>query len=585
MLYLVRLAQLDLREAALLADGWNREHRLELASWQRLIAPAAVEENPVRWLESDLAEYPETIHSALRMEASLALAHIDPMGILSELGAAHSSLGIAIKSAVRELAKSDPSALATWLSNTKLERFVAEEFTNELIRQWGTSDPEAARAWLHSLKDSRHKTQLHFTLLFAQASVDGSYAEVFGEVDKLARSSDRHGHLMTWADGWARRDPRAAAEWVSTRTSGTDRLRLLGEIAKVHAADHPSEALELLAPFAKEIANQSWAGSTRIVFPGGKTSGVSLGLGGSSPEGVLNSILRTLAQDDPRAVLEFTREHRPEEITGYLSENEPAYLALRRWANDEPRAAAEWVLANSGQGAPGRVLGIVNRIWHVADFDGFLGFVNGLTDPGQRDAMISPMVANLAQDNLETALQLVDLQSAEARDDSLNELVRPIAQRDPERAFALSLQIENEDVRNSAHFNLMAQYSGARLEAGKEFMRSAAAADLMPRGFENFAHAWALQEFEAAAEWARSLENPLRRDHAFAGLAGASERRDPATSLAWLIQIQNEEMRREELQSLAQDWRDHRQDEFEAEIRALDMPEDVRTLLLKPAER
>jgi hypothetical protein len=350
--------------------------------------------------------------------------------------------------AARELAKSDPAAaLAMAEKIINYEPFRVDALRG-VLREWARKDPAAARAALGARKEADFQKAFPRDL----------------------------------AEGWASRDPHAAAAYAKTIEDRYTKIMALALVAREMARTDPKGAAELSTIFA-----QLNVGKWHEQFP-------RLGL-------IVAEVAQAYAVKDLRAAAAWA-DALPGQPGGCRRNAIDGVAA--GWAEKDPKAALEYYTAEKNDSQPQRPR----------------------TNRGT-GAAYPTIAARLARSDVPSALKLVSAsESLVLKSHVIHDVAVELSRRDSAAAADLVRRwagvVDYYGYRSGA-----ASVVGAAWVAKEPTEAAAWAAKLTPdrdraAAVGAVAAAWAKNSPPQALAWAKSLENPHDAVHALVGVAAGA---------------------------------------------------------------
>ncbi len=385
-----------------------------------------------------------------------------------------------------------------------------------------------------------------------------------GEVARLWAAYQQRAEIDTWAMDlvfarWTRLDPLGAVRGAGEKGRGSawwawainDPAAAVARVTEL-APDQAGFVMRALGSFHPELARQVLA---------------------EHPEfgewNALEGIAEGMARDDPRAALEFLREHQR-----YFDTK-----VLEKWARDDPQAAFEWARGQSNGFYGGQfmrtLLATLERENPAA-----LAELAAAQPPGRlRREMDAALFRSTLDRDPEAALQQARAsQSPRLAAERLAEVGQRLAASDPERAFAVYAEmLERCPDALSRWLRVVhpngSSGSGGPVDGVNEFTERLVRAD-PPRMMElaittgpgeqddhwedlfgQVSKTWAQQDAEALGAWVEAQPSGPHRDDAADALAevlGNQQRFDEAAE--WLARVDDERRREPAIERLVSRW-------------------------------
>jgi hypothetical protein len=184
-----------------------------------------------------------------------ALAGRDPALAIAKMeGLSGMNLASAICAIGTAWAEKDPAAAMTWLAGRpSAERKASSSYdgpNDTLLLEfngWAEQSSDAARAWADALPagETRDAVQMQLARAYTKAGKPGEAVQVLAA---LGSAADQKA-VSTMSAEWARRDPKAAAEWATGQSPGPVQSSALAGIVRTWANDDKGAVEEWLGQF------------------------------------------------------------------------------------------------------------------------------------------------------------------------------------------------------------------------------------------------------------------------------------------------------------------------------------------------
>jgi hypothetical protein len=322
---------------------------------------------------------------------------------------------------------------------------------------YARTDPEAALVWAQSLQPpmpsvvanvlqglARVAPERAIDLVF-QMSAPAEQMRVFqmlvmsGAIgandtsalaDRLAATPGRRQGLQTLANMWAQRAPQEALQWLFANPEHAPSAAF-AQVAERLGRSDPSAAIEYLHRIPNELRG-SWLGAVAAghaqANPQAAASWVLQYRGHAGYEAAVAAVARSAARYDPpdaaRLLGSIDMARAAESVSAAAS-------IAAQWAQQAPRAAAQWATDLAHGEARSRALVVVAEQWSQQDAAAARAWAVGLRFGPERDAALAPVLANLAAAHGTVEPSLLNAFSSEqAQQTALSQAVAAIAQRD-----------------------------------------------------------------------------------------------------------------------------------------------------------
>ncbi len=385
-----------------------------------------------------------------------------------------------------------------------------------------------------------------------------------GEVARLWAVYQQRAEIDNWAMDlvfarWTRLDPLGAVRGAGAKGSGSawwswainDPAAAVARVTEL-APDKAGFVMRAIGSFHPELAQQVLA---------------------EHPEfgewNAIEGIAEGMARDDPRAALEFLREHQRFFDTGVLED----------WARDDPQAAFEWARSQSGGFYGGQFMRTLVAMLERENPE-VLAELAAAQPPGRlRRELDAALFRNTLDRDPEEALQQARAsQTPRLAAERLAEVGQRLAGRDPERAFAIYAEML-ERCPDAMSRLQMVEYPGGSTGTGgavggaTEFTEQLVRANpqrmmelALATGpeapnryseslFDRVAGTWAQQDAEAFGAWVEVQPGGPHRDdaaNALADVLAGRQRFDEAAE--WLVRVDDERRREPAIERLVARW-------------------------------
>ena len=263
-------------------------------------------------------------------------------------------------------------------------------------------------------------------------------------------------------------------------------------------------------------------------------------------------------------------------------------LLVRRWAEQDAATAADWVARNLTGTQRAAALDSVAAIWAAQDFPGAENWARQLPDAEERSAVMLALASELHRDDPNAALALAaELPESKSRDEFIVQSAGSWGVQALKESVDWAGQIPDETLRH----RVLAAIATATAE-GDPFAAAKLAVESLPKGREQddaivgivqrwvqnspeqaaawvaafpdgnlretalttLVKLWADKDIEAAGKWVDTLVSRASRDVAVAAYVDKLAVQFPEVAAEWAREIQNEQLRGERLENLAELW-------------------------------
>jgi len=353
------------------------------------------------------------------------------------------------------LADNDPEAAFQFAQQNLGDR----RLTTTAVSNWAKEDPMAALNAAGSIADSRQRQQAIGSAMSAFAQQDFRRALDYAlntqdpelRVEMLAKmptnNAQYRGELldailenMPTSDlyrqkvsgimsGWARDDPRGAAEVASQLPSG----RMLADVSR-----------RIASQWGRDPAARDEALDWTLSLPAGDTQ-----------KGALRSLFLSWSRDDPQAALAAANS---------LSAEQASHVTrtiFSSWARKDPMEVLEWSEARSTDQFAVHARNEAITRWASQGMEGARGaadYVGALPAESQQGVLRAVVQRWASRDALAAAAWLAERPPSTARDDAIAGLTRKLAIDDPPYAIQWAGAITNPDLRQRETRSLVQEW-------------------------------------------------------------------------------------------------------------------------------
>jgi hypothetical protein len=434
--------------------------------------------------------------------------------------------------------------------------------------------------------------------------------------DAIARSMDlmrgiRRSDLVAQVvRTWHEREPERATEWVLAQPAGATRDRAIGAVVARVMEDDPGRAIEIASrmspgamPDMMFDIYSSWA--TRD--PAAAAAGAAQIQSAAARRNAVQSVAYRWAEQAPEDALAWATS------LPNAGERESATDSILRTAvQRDPVAALRLAIRTGGVSSLtfGQIAGDVAR----EDAESALALCETLPAGPRREQALAGIAHTLSETDPDSAMRLASgLESADERALVYGDIAYTLAAEDPEAAATWAAGLPDEsgspramtmavsswartDPRAAASFVESLPAGEARIEAERALVDDWADSDPARAGrwmlehgqdqqenLDRFLDRWAYSDEDQAARWVSSLAPGGARDSALGAMGLAVVRSDdPASAWDYVERIQDEEVRDERRQSVAELWLSLEPEEARAFLEGADISEELRQRILDP---
>lgn len=384
-----------------------------------------------------------------------------------------------------------------------------------------------------------------------------------GEVARFWAAYQQRAEIDTWAMDlvfarWTRLDPLGAVRGAGEKGAGSawwawainDPAAAVAKVTEL-APDKAGFVMRAIGSFHPELAQQVLAEHPEF----GESNAV---------EGIAEG----LARDDPRAALEFLREHQR-----YDTE------VMEEWVRDDPQAAFEWVSKQSRGFPSGHFIQTFIATLERENPEALAELAAAQPAGRLRREMEAALFRSVLDRDPEAALaQARASATPRLAGERLAEIGQRLVARDPQRAFAVYSEMLERCPDAMSRWQMIEYPNGSSGSGGavagvidftqqlvqadpRRMMELAVAAepevgnDHWESLFGRVSDTWARQDAAGFGEWVDAQEAGPHRDGAAGVLAaalGTQRRFDEAAE--WVARVVDERQRERAIERLAQEW-------------------------------
>jgi hypothetical protein len=234
--------------------------------------------------------------------------------------------------------------------------------------------------------------------------------------------------------------------------------------------------------------------------------------------------------------------------------------ALQNWMHEEPYAALDWLDSLPMDGTVYNSRKEVFRNLLNNDFEVAKEYIASKTDAVERREILDHIsFGNLAYQKDFEAIQGIydwigEVATGQTYDNKVGDLIRSLAQSDPDRAREFVLNLPAGNARMNALGNLAQQLAERDAEAGIAFAMSLAYEDEKQRALSNMSWQIARYGVEKAVSIVSESSDPMVQRQLASRLASEWSQYDQPGALAWAETLSDEQARGQAMQSVYQNW-------------------------------
>ncbi len=265
-------------------------------------------------------------------------------------------------------------------------------------------------------------------------------SKALADTTNPARWSKAHAIVQVWAAS----NPQEAISWTRKHTAGFDQQQLVNAILVEWTRHDPTAAAgyalglppeERASSEALRRVVQIWS---RDVDPRAALAWVQKLSPGMERDSLIGLAVLGWAEREPEAAAAFALGHPPGQGRASLQ-----YTVAHGWMSKDPPGAWGYALSLPADPQKKALLHALMSSWAYRDPAAALRYVNALPDPDDRRFMRIWLVGRLAEKDRTAALDYARKLTGEDRDSALQEIVRTVAERDPQAAAAIAAEISS----------------------------------------------------------------------------------------------------------------------------------------------
>jgi hypothetical protein len=372
--------------------------------------------------------------SLARDDALAALRHVDglPPG-----GDRESLLNVIAQT----YGRTDPAAAVAWAQST------SPELLTSVMIGVARAEPERAMEIMLALPTAAEQQRLAQMLVMNNAL---SPAQTAAFADRLLAQQGRGNVLPMLASAWAQRAPQAALDWLLANRSPVT-ARALPQAGMNLARTDPAAAIGYLDRMPVEL-RASWISAVAEGYAQkdarAAANWVTQYRGEPGYDAAIAAVAARTAQHDPVAA---ARLFDSVDVAQAPDAPGSARGIAATWARRDPAAAAAWAHAIADRDTAVGAVSSVASQWVARDAAAARNWAMGLPRDAARDAALVQVLGATAGNATADAVLIDAFSSPAAQQQSLNESIRIIAARDVEVARQLADQyISDPGTRQAA---------------------------------------------------------------------------------------------------------------------------------------
>ena len=385
--------------------------------------------------------------------------------------------------------------------------------------------------------------------------------------------------MAVWSVSVAHDDPQRAWQDTLASKSGRARTEALRHIAHQWADAAPVDALAAINALP-ESQDKTVMRLTVLFEWADEDPDAAYQWAKQQPElDLVPTLLMLMADDSPLKAIELA-------MTDAKDRDMAVTQVVGAWAEDDPRAAFEWILSNQSslqdvalaakplrriaETAPRQALALAERLdktgrrlatsaileqWAASDAPAAAAWLD--SSRGESDGKrVATIAAAYAQQRGEEAFDWVLAQAPEHRGDAMAKVTRELAKGSAQRTLDLVRRIDDPQLYAAAVGSIVSAWASEDPRAARRWI--AANADDGERNalYARLYTGWALVDQAEAAANARRHGNRSERDAALAATATSVARQNPDLAERLYAEIQGDKQRRQAARYLAFWWRE-----------------------------
>ena len=209
---------------------------------------------------------------------------------------------------------------------------------------------------------------------------------------------------------------------------------------------------------------------------------------------------------------------------------------IRRWAEIDPRSAADWVTRMPPGEARQQAIASVAIAWANSSLPEAIDWALKLQDENERQSGALSIAREALRTEPITALELAgQLPDSPERNEVVSQAASQWAATEPENAVEWATQINDESLRNIALSNIATVWAAADpIAAAALAVDSISPGRAQNDAVVSIVQRWVQKDAQATAAWVEQFPEGTLRDHAIEGLAQLWTNRDPEHAGQWV---------------------------------------------------
>ncbi|MEZ5325054.1 MAG: hypothetical protein R3F19_08315 [Verrucomicrobiales bacterium] len=410
--------------------------------------------------------------------AYVGASEIDPVGSFATLKTMPEATASHYHEVFDNWAETDPRAAA--LAALTVESAANRRSALQIVGQeWAESDPESALAWIKTAQLSSYEREnMRSSALKGFAKRDPAAAlEMLSTMDASTRAK----HLPDTIQALASRDPAAALTWIREEPPGYAKNRAVEKAIGSLANKAPEETLQLAREFpelAGNVLGSAFYNLSRNDLPGALEK-LKEWDGTDHYRDALQNVASAYSNQDPDGALKWAMAL-PEEQKSNIVRS-----VIGNIANDDPLQAASHLdkLANpENQSNHDNAVSSIASSWARRDPVAAAEWVQSMPDSNGRNNGLQTVADRWARvDPVGASEWIAALPAGESRDFAASALINNIQNDDPEMAIAWSENLTNPDQRQQSLYQVYSEWLNRDRTTALESLASSALSDDMKR--------------------------------------------------------------------------------------------------------
>jgi hypothetical protein len=402
------------------------------------------------------------------------------------------------------------------------------EYRSAIVSAWSMREPERAFANVVAMSADWQRTELLQQATAEIAQRDPRLAiELIGTID----AGNADDLLDIVAQEWARRDPAAAARWVETYPQAKQ-ARFAYKVADAYVAQNPSEALAWAIRISQTPRRHLWSymlGKIALYDPHEALRIANAAESPAQRSQALGTVLGSIAQRNPDLATEHLRK-----VPAGRSRTQVLMQIANGITTVTPGAAIEWLNSIDDDAMRVEAANYLGSQLARTDVEAAAQLIDRIPKEA-RGAWISAVALGYADFDIEKGRQWIRKYSDE-RSEASFQFARTVASRSPELAQQLLEGISDDGERNRLISGMVMPMAEQAPELAARLAGRITDENARANALGTVANVWQQYDWPGARKWALSLEDGPARDTAVTTVAMSATNHDDALSLINQIQ-------------------------------------------------